>query len=621
MAVTSVMNRLFPAILIFLVCGLPVAKAQDDEPPEIGEEESLLDEFALLEEEIAMDEISSASKHRQSIFWSPSSISVYTREQIMRSGATNLPDFLRRIPGFDVFETKGAIPYVGARAMTDVSNNSILLLIDGREEMIEVSGYPVWGMVVASLSQIERIEVIRGPGSALYGANAYAGVVIINTMPDRPEVGADVELSLGELKRRHIYGRVRGSWAGKSGVLTFVALAGIDQRQDPSDRDSATFSNDFATRAVVRYRIGQELDLSFDAGFLTAHSDAHVVAIGDMRAGPGSMKAHEMLKAKIKLGENTKLAAQLFHNWNVFYFQTRMRIWALGNWVTDLPDPDTFNHSIDAQVQVDHQAADRILFIFGGNLRYTSNDTEQFIPEFVDEFRGAGFVHAEWKPTDTLQLTGGLRLDLNTMSDMALSPRAVMVVRPYENHAFRLGYGLAFRKPAIMESRLHYRLLEGDYNPAMPEVVDLFAEQFGDENLKNEKVISTEFGWRARFLDDRLKVVVDLFYNLYSDTIVYDTELAISGLGVPDIGNTTLRFYNLDDEFMAIGGEAEVSWRPSSDWTFWPNLTARAVFNNDTDEVQKTEPKVRVNIGCTYNPDQGPVADVALHYASAYRPL
>ena len=181
MAVT--VKKAFWIFWPLLLCGSPLAAAQDDEAPETGEEESLLDEFALLEEEIAVDEISSASKHRQSIFWSPSSVSVYSREQILSSGATNLPDFLRRIPGFDVFETKGAIPFVGARAMTDVSNNSILLLIDGREEMIEVSGFPVWGAIVASLSQIERIEVIRGPGSALYGANAYAGVVIVTTRP------------------------------------------------------------------------------------------------------------------------------------------------------------------------------------------------------------------------------------------------------------------------------------------------------------------------------------------------------------------------------------------------------------------------------------------------------
>jgi hypothetical protein len=105
------------------------------------------------------------------------------------------------------------------------------------------------------------------------------------------------------------------------------------------------------------------------------------------------------------------------------------------------------------------------------------------------------------------------------------------------------------------------------------------------------------------------------------DTIIYKTELAVSALGVPDIRNSTIRIFNLDDELMALGGEAEVSWRPFTDWTFWANMTARAVFNNDTDEIQKTEPKVRVNLGCTYNPDQGPVADVALHYVPAYSPL
>jgi iron complex outermembrane receptor protein len=109
-----------------------------------GQEEGIDDEFLLLEEAMADDEIKSASKHRQHIFWSPSAITVFTKEQIRSSGANSLHDLLRRVPGFDVYELKTSCPLVGSRAMTDDSNNLILVLVDGREALIELSGFPIW---------------------------------------------------------------------------------------------------------------------------------------------------------------------------------------------------------------------------------------------------------------------------------------------------------------------------------------------------------------------------------------------------------------------------------------------------------------------------------------------
>jgi outer membrane receptor for monomeric catechols len=90
------------------------------------------DEFALLEDSIADDEVESASKHRQSIFWSPSTITVITRDDIYASGATTFTELLRRVPGLDVYQGKYDFPVVGIRAQTDFRNNLVLVLIDDR---------------------------------------------------------------------------------------------------------------------------------------------------------------------------------------------------------------------------------------------------------------------------------------------------------------------------------------------------------------------------------------------------------------------------------------------------------------------------------------------------------
>jgi outer membrane receptor protein involved in Fe transport len=207
---------------------------------------------------------------------------------------------------------------------------------------------------------------------------------------------------------------------------------------------------------------------------------------------------------------------------------------------------------------------------------------------------------------------------LNSQTDTAVSPRSVIVIRTIPDHAFRIGYGLAFRKPSIAESRLHYKM--EDFNPAMPEVVDLVASQFGNENLRNEKVYSFEVGWRARFLDEELQVGADLFYDSYIDPIVFNTDLAINNFGAPDIPNSNIQFINEDAEYTAVGGEAEIAWS-LPDWTLWANFTLRRVANSETGEARENEPNFRLNLGARYFPPNGFFSDVALHFVSRYRPL
>lgn len=159
--------------LALVVAPLPASAREKDGFEDDFVELDVDDEFTLLEEEISADEIESASKHRQSIFWSPSAVTVFTTEQIRSSGANTLHDLLRQVPGFDVYEAKPSYPIVGARALTDDSNN--LVLVDGREALIELSGFPIWAAMSIDIEEVERIEVIRGPGSALYARSSLHG--------------------------------------------------------------------------------------------------------------------------------------------------------------------------------------------------------------------------------------------------------------------------------------------------------------------------------------------------------------------------------------------------------------------------------------------------------------
>jgi outer membrane receptor protein involved in Fe transport len=234
--------------------------------------------------------------------------------------------------------------------------------------------------------------------------------------------------------------------------------------------------------------------------------------------------------------------------------------------------------------------------------------------------RGGIFGQVQWTPwlegqEPRIQLTGGARLDFNTFSEAAFSPRAAAVFQAWPGHYFRLSYGLAFRKPSIFESRIHIKV--DNYNPSIPEIVDLLADQLGNEELENEKVHSFEAGWRARFLDDRLRLSVDLFYSMYRDTIVLVDELA-ERFGLPYIADSILEYRNEGSEVDALGGELELNFRPSDHWSAWCNLGYRRVAYVDGGELSPFEPQMRVNLGGRFLPQTGMFVDIALHYVSKY---
>jgi iron complex outermembrane receptor protein len=582
------------------------AWAQDDEGFE--------DEFALLEEELKIDEIKSASKHRQSIFWSPSAISVFTREDIRSSGASTVSDFLRRVPGFDVYEMKPSFPVVGARALTDHSNNLVLVLVDGREAIIEISGFCIWAALTIDIEEIERIEVIRGPGSTLYGANAFAGVVSITTMAERPEAGGDVYIDGGEQGRRRLFGRVRNHWSLGDGTLSFSAGIGTLAQTSVADPHYTIVEALIRTHAYLRYRLGSSLDVSLHGGYLKGGGPLYMI-IGDYNADD-VINPYVMGQAQVGLTDSLKLRAQAYYIKFLGHFHFRSHFESYGTWLADVPDFFMDTNSADAQAQLEFEASENLHLIGGANIRYSFLESDKIVAQGLSELRGAGFFHAQWKPWDFLQLTGGMRYDVNSQTEGALSPRAVVVYRPVENHSLRAGYGLAFRKPSFIENQLH---IQGEtYNPAFPEILDKLLTSIGNEDLTNEKVHSVEAGWRGHFLDGRLKTSADLFFNIYQDRIIFKSEMALNQMGVPDIDGSTFQFVNEPLEVRAFGGEVELTWSSGPAWLFWGNLGLRWVSDENGTDIA-SEPRLRVNLGGRWSPGRGPLIDIAIHYVSTYQ--
>ena len=132
-------------------------------------------------EDLMNTQVTSVSKKEQRLSRTASAIFVITQEDIRRSGATNIPDLLRMVPGMDVAQINGSTWAISARGFNQQFSNKLLVTIDGRSVYTSTFAGVFWDTMDYPLEDIERIEVIRGPGGPIWGANAVNGVVNIIT--------------------------------------------------------------------------------------------------------------------------------------------------------------------------------------------------------------------------------------------------------------------------------------------------------------------------------------------------------------------------------------------------------------------------------------------------------
>nr|MBP6607522.1 TonB-dependent receptor [Nitrospira sp.] len=192
------------------------------------------DELALLKEE---ETVSIASRYEQPISQAPSNVYVITDEDIRQSGAIDLPTVLRRVPGLEIMQMTGGDFNVSARGGNQPFANKMLVMVDGRSIYLDVQGNVFWKSIPVTLPEIKRIEVLKGPASAVYGFNAFDGVINIITKSPEEMKGTTLQFGAGEL------GTISSAavQAGTVGKFGYRLSIGRDQTQQWRDRDALGF--------------------------------------------------------------------------------------------------------------------------------------------------------------------------------------------------------------------------------------------------------------------------------------------------------------------------------------------------------------------------------------------
>ena len=524
-----------------------------------------IDDFEELDLEELLDVVYTAARHKQDIAESPSAITVIDREMIENTHCTDVICLLRQVPEVDVLRVTPFWTSVGARAVTNEFGDKVLVLIDGRENNIETFGVSVWQSLPVHMEDIERIEVIRGPGSALYGANAHSAVINITTRKTESD-GLAAFVGGGEHNRFSVHARadkLLGDWR--------LHLSGGGDWANHWQQPAVNERRMNRVRLVAEREAGETISTA-QLAFMHLEGQAFVLVI------PAFVK--NCAFADLLLRHRTdwlrgQLTFRLVNGAFDMDFPLYFEDTKLGEVIGDV---EFFSTNLDAEAEANFSPFEGNLLIGGANYRWVTFISDQVAPRTTHQHRISAFVQDEQRLFDALILTGGVRLDYNNISPLGVSPRLAAVWKMQPKHVLRAAFATAFRRPSFLNTSLHLTNVRDA--PGMTGISEFVTKSLGNSDLENESITVFELGYHGRFLDDSLVIEADVFFNRYRNTINLTGDLYWE-MGMIDLDRSIMSFENAGMEADSVGGSLALTYRIKERLWLTANYTFRHSWYTD----------------------------------------
>lgn len=567
------------------LCGTPLGVAAGD-----GSEQDFLE--MSLEELMDVTVVSSSrSEQRQSELAAP--VAVLTAEEIRHSGLTTIPELLALLPAVDVRRVDRTRYIVGVRGLFGVHSDRTLVLIDGRNALNPAWGAPDWLNLPVMVEDIERIEVLRGPGGAVWGPNAFTGV--INIITKRPVGASDYSPGLVTstvTEYGDTYSQLRYAETGER--LSWQASAGYEDVKDsdqagagqtvssiPVLNDSIGFSS-FRARDFARvwrfsnefaYDYSEDTRLGFGLGYTNSERGDRELS-GQQPMADGSANATRLFgRVEHSFDPETQGYLQWFGHYSVVHAPETIKRYAY------------YENDLEGQLQF--PGGDAHALTVGGNVRWTRITNEAnddgfgvyFADSRYDEYWAGFYLVDRYTLTDRLTLESQGRLDHYSESgyDWSLRLAGLYALDEAGDHVARLGVARAFRAPAVMLRALRMSSR------------GLFNLVANPEELDNESTYAVEAGYAGK-LSDRVRVRVDAYYQRMEDLIGAVNQM---------VGPVTNVYFVNQDGADAYGGEFEVDYRADNGrLALWYAYNELSTDNND-DSVRAYFP-ARHKVGLRY---------------------
>ena len=553
------------------------------------------EEMEFLREET----VSIAARHEQPISQAPSIVYVLTDEDIRHSGATDLPTVLRRIPGMEVMQTTGADFNVSVRGDNQLQANKLLVMVDGRSVYLDAQGVVFWKAIPVTLPEIKRIEVLKGPASAVYGFNAFDGIINIITKSPEEMSGTTLQVGGGEL------GTVTTAaiHAGTAGKFGYRISLGHDQNAQWRERDALAFR-------ASRFNVHTEYALSSLSRFTFSGG------LVDVNRYDGPPLEISIDAARPSLGyvdlnyERPNFFVRAW--WNGSYGDTATTPFARLNNLIRATDrygnPSVIDRSNTYNIEAQRTAqpwADH-LFTYGVNYRINATSSN-FLSQYTRENRLGLYVQDEWQALRTLALVAGVRYDLDTFINPTVSPRLAVLYTVATDHTLRLSFSMAYRPPTIFETNIDS---QGVTTLPAPFPSPPPTPTHGSGNLVPERILSYDLGYQGWFYNHTLRMRAGLFFNHISDLINFRF--------VPGVGTTTANAGIAD----IYGGEVGTDFIATRWLTVFANYSYQEIGQNLVGTARRGAPRHKVNAGIRAEWENGLSAEGTYHYyGSATYPI
>ena len=481
---TKLHPRRAAAALCLLLAAAPAGALPEEPRPPASELKRL-----SLEQLMEID-VTSVSRRNEPVSGAAAAITVITSDDIRRSGATNLPDVLRITAGLQVAQSSGNTWAISARGFNTTAANKLLVLIDGRSVYTPLYSGVFWDVQDVDLEDIERIEVIRGPGATLWGANAVNGVINILTRSSRDTQGTLVSLGAGSEEEALATVRQGGKLGegtayrvyGKYSYTDSLALANGDSARDPLRRGQAGFRLDRDDQG---------------AGAFTLQGDAY--------RGLAGQRVVERADTAL---DGVNLLGRWTHNYSgnsgsdfqVYYDYAHREI---PLWFQER------RHTLDVDYQHRRSFGERQEVVWGAGYRVTRDQVGNsagvaFLPDSVTESLFSAFVQDEVALASRVRLTVGTKLEHNRWTGFELQPSVRLAWTPNEHRTLWGAVSRAVRTPTRYDEDIVFFTVEGE--PILTGSSDFVAEE----------LLAYEVGYR---IQPRTDLVVDAtaFYNVYDN--------------------------------------------------------------------------------------------------------
>ena len=457
-------------------------------------------------EDLMNTKVTSASGREQKQREVASSMTVISKEDIKRWGAHNIPDLFYHVPGMQVRKIDGNRYFVAIRNFGNISKGSLLVLVDNVIVFNPLKDGVNWELLPVTLDEIERIEIIRGPGGPLYSSNAVDGVINIITKKttDKDNYVATRAGSMHFLQDNVGVGQKLGNLSVR-GFYQGDHDSGFEyQRGYVKDRNTA---NDQIGGLKAQY------DWSPDTSLLLDAKDNEFTGIND-----GSPVATQPGGVTFKRpGYQRAFSAQFQQKVNdVYDYNVHLDAMSEATSYLTGDDEKSNSYTFNTQHNLKYDFFGSQLTSFGIEARYVKlNDYVDFLPpgdphqtQKVDSF----FLQDEYRPTEKLILTAGLRLTGNT----DVIPKEGLLYEPRWSAVYLLNDDQSLRAVISKSYRTASMYSKDAFIPAGPELLLLPHGSLavrGSENLDTEEKWNYETGWHGIMLDKKLDMDAAVFYS------------------------------------------------------------------------------------------------------------